>query len=150
MNMLLFIAPAAGGKAQRYAWNGSRIVAINQDLLNEGFTAAGRLQDFLSGVRQRVRSSFVPRKEDVTDDYWEWLKWRLGQVCREGGGAFVWSACTLAALRCALSGRAHPLMLPGSTDCRRTDACAAAAAHCSLLLHRHSVPLCPSHQHHPR
>lgn len=32
---------AAGGKQQQYAWNGSKIVAINQDLLNEGYTAAG-------------------------------------------------------------------------------------------------------------
>jgi hypothetical protein len=42
--------------------------------------AAGRLQDFLSGLHERVWFSFIPRKEDVTEDYWEWLKWRLGQV----------------------------------------------------------------------
>lgn len=35
---------AAGGKQQQYAWNGSKIVAINQDLLNEGYTAAGAEQ----------------------------------------------------------------------------------------------------------
>lgn len=34
-----------GDKQQQYAWNGSRIVAINQDLLNEGFTAAGGQQE---------------------------------------------------------------------------------------------------------
>jgi hypothetical protein len=31
----------AGGKQQQYAWDGSKIVAINQDLLDEGYTAAG-------------------------------------------------------------------------------------------------------------
>lgn len=33
-----------GGKQQQYAWNGNRIVAINQDLLNEGYTAAGAVR----------------------------------------------------------------------------------------------------------
>jgi hypothetical protein len=27
-----------------------------------------------------VRDSFLPRKDDVTDDYWDWLRWRLTQV----------------------------------------------------------------------
>jgi hypothetical protein len=39
----------AGGKQQQYAWNGNKIVAINQDLLNEGYTAAGGC---FSGSRQ--------------------------------------------------------------------------------------------------
>jgi hypothetical protein len=43
---------------------------------------SGRLQDFISRLQERVMFSFLPRKEDVTDDYWEWLKWRLGQVCQ--------------------------------------------------------------------
>jgi hypothetical protein len=32
-------------------------------------------------MQERVRSSFIPRKEDVTEDYWEWLRWRCSQVC---------------------------------------------------------------------
>jgi hypothetical protein len=44
---------------------------------------AGRLQDSISRMQERVRSSFIPRKEDVTEDYWEWLKWRCGQVCMQ-------------------------------------------------------------------
>jgi hypothetical protein len=31
-------------------------------------------------MQERVRSSFIPRKEDVTEDYWEWLQWRCSQV----------------------------------------------------------------------
>lgn len=76
---LLPVGSHRGGKQQQYAWNGSKIVAINQDLLNEGYTAAGRLQDFFNGLHDNILSSFLPRKQDVTDDYWEWLKWRLGQ-----------------------------------------------------------------------
>jgi hypothetical protein len=38
---MLYRECPAGGKQQQYAWNGSRIVAINQDLLDEGYTAAG-------------------------------------------------------------------------------------------------------------
>lgn len=49
----------------------------------------GRLQDALSGLHQRVWSSFVPRKEDVTEDYWEWLKWRLGQVRGSAAGRLL-------------------------------------------------------------
>lgn len=41
---------------------------------------AGRLQDLLGQLHENVRRSFIPRKDDVTDDYWEWLRWRLGQV----------------------------------------------------------------------
>jgi len=41
---------------------------------------AGRLQDFVTGLHDRIVSSFLPAKQDVTEDYWEWLKWRLGQV----------------------------------------------------------------------
>lgn len=44
-------------------------------------THTGRLQDFLTGMHDNIVSSFLPRKQDVTEDYWEWLKWRLGQVC---------------------------------------------------------------------
>jgi hypothetical protein len=32
-------------------------------------------------VREDIAQSFIPRKDDVTEDYWEWLRWRLGQVC---------------------------------------------------------------------
>lgn len=41
---------------------------------------AGRLQDFIIRLHDGIASSFLPRKQDVTEDYWEWLKWRLGQV----------------------------------------------------------------------
>ena len=45
-----------------------------------GSYATGRLQDWFTGLHDSIVSSFLPRKQDVTDDYWEWLKWRLGQV----------------------------------------------------------------------
>jgi hypothetical protein len=38
------------------------------------------LQDFITGLHDNIASSFLPREQDVTEDYWEWLKWRLGQV----------------------------------------------------------------------
>jgi hypothetical protein len=41
---------------------------------------AGRLQDFITGMHDSIVRSFLPRQQDVTEDYWEWLKWRLGQV----------------------------------------------------------------------
>ena len=44
----------------------------------------GRLQDFFNDLHDNIMSSFLPRKQDVTDDYWEWLKWRLGQVRHTG------------------------------------------------------------------
>jgi hypothetical protein len=125
-----------GGKQQRFAWDGKRIIAINKDLLEEGYTAAGmlsrwpaqtaaaahthsfslssdaaaavyhaicpphtllclpflsplrkplwaaagRLHDFIARLQHDVRSSFIPRTEDVTEDYWEWVKWRCAQV----------------------------------------------------------------------
>lgn len=42
---------------------------------------AGRLHDWVVQVREDIAQSFIPRKDDVTEDYWEWLRWRLGQVC---------------------------------------------------------------------
>jgi hypothetical protein len=47
---------------------------------------AGRLQDLLTRVRERLRDSFLPARDAVTSDYWEWLQWRLGQVLRQAGG----------------------------------------------------------------
>ncbi len=43
--------------------------------------ATGRIHDFFAQLRDNISQSFLPRKEDVTSDYWEWLRWRLGQVC---------------------------------------------------------------------
>jgi hypothetical protein len=31
----------AGGKQQQFAWDGNKVIAINKDLLDEGYTAAG-------------------------------------------------------------------------------------------------------------
>jgi hypothetical protein len=48
------------------------------------FGHAGRLQDYIGQLQENIQQSFMPRKEDVTDDYWEWLRWRLGQVRKAG------------------------------------------------------------------
>lgn len=32
---------SAGGKKQQFAWDGNKVIAVNQDLLAEGYTAAG-------------------------------------------------------------------------------------------------------------
>ncbi|WIA30727.1 hypothetical protein OEZ86_000794 [Tetradesmus obliquus] len=76
---LLPVGSNRGGKQQQFAWDGSKVIAINKALLDEGYTAAGRLHDSIARMQERVRSSFIPRKEDVTEDYWEWLRWRCGQ-----------------------------------------------------------------------
>jgi hypothetical protein len=34
----------AGGKQQQFAWDGGRVIAINKELLDEGYTAAGETQ----------------------------------------------------------------------------------------------------------
>lgn len=64
---------------RQYAWDGRRIAAVNADLLGAAATPAARLADALEGARRALSAAFVPRREDVTPDYWEWLKWRLGQ-----------------------------------------------------------------------
>eukprot|EP00882_Tetradesmus_deserticola_P029875 GHRQ01033503.1.p1 GENE.GHRQ01033503.1~~GHRQ01033503.1.p1 ORF type:complete len:440 (+),score=220.70 GHRQ01033503.1:535-1854(+) len=76
---LLPVGSNRGGKQQQFAWDGDKVIAINKALLDEGYTAAGRVHDSISRTQERVRSSFIPRQEDVTEDYWEWLKWRCCQ-----------------------------------------------------------------------
>lgn len=39
-----------------------------------------RAVEYLSASRRALAASFLPRREDVTGDYWAWLPWRLGQA----------------------------------------------------------------------
>ncbi|KAI8472022.1 MAG: vitamin B6 photo-protection and homoeostasis-domain-containing protein [Monoraphidium minutum] len=77
--LLLPVTTRRGGQLRQYAWDGSRIKPVNTDLLGERYTPAARLLDHLAGLRRGVAASFLPNRDDVTDDYWAWLRWRLGQ-----------------------------------------------------------------------
>jgi len=84
---LLPVSTRRGGKSRQYAWDGACIKPVNTELLGAGYTPAARLMDQLSQLQRVVAASFLPRRGDVTEDYWEWLRWRLGQVrCWGGGG----------------------------------------------------------------
>jgi len=84
-----------GGKQQQYAWNGSRIVAINQDLLNEGFTAAGE-------------QAAVPLPELVLHLAWPLivltLAWQPGRLaaCRRSSSNCARNLCTSRLVRLEL------------------------------------------------
>ncbi|GBF91115.1 hypothetical protein Rsub_04784 [Raphidocelis subcapitata] len=76
---LLPVTTNRGGKRQQFAWDGSRIKPVSTELLGDGYTPAARLLEHLSELQRGVAASFLPRPEDVTEDYWPWFKWRLGQ-----------------------------------------------------------------------
>eukprot|EP00955_Chlamydomonas_euryale_P064860 359094-Chlamydomonas_euryale.AAC.7 len=73
----------AGSSLLHYVWDGKEVHAIDEDTLRSG----NHVRDAGSMVRRAVLSwqdsiykAFVPNTKDVTDDYWEWIKWRLTQV----------------------------------------------------------------------
>jgi hypothetical protein len=61
----------------------------------------------MTRLHDSIASSFLPRKQDVTEDYWEWLKWRLGQVGRA---------------QCSRS-RATPYIQSGASNTKGFESC---------------------------
>ena len=51
----------------------------------------GGLRRMVLSIQDRLHKAFIPNKKDVTDDYWEWLKWRLVQVRVGGVGGYTFS-----------------------------------------------------------
>jgi hypothetical protein len=90
---VLPIAARHHGTPQRYVWDGRRIVAVSASLLEQqqreqqaspGTTLSppsptARLQDTARRLAVGLRGAFAPAPEDVSPDYWEWLRWRLSQ-----------------------------------------------------------------------
>lgn len=52
---------------------------ISTSLLRKGYTQAGWLQDLIALFKDKLYTAFFPMVEDVTPDYWQWLRWRMSQ-----------------------------------------------------------------------
>ncbi|KAG1673256.1 hypothetical protein FOA52_002536 [Chlamydomonas sp. UWO 241] len=64
----------------RYVWNGKVVQAMDEETLRSGVdTAGGAIRRTVLGWQDRLHKAFLPSPKDVTDDYWEWLQWRLTQ-----------------------------------------------------------------------
>lgn len=77
---VLPLGAKSGGKRQQYIWDGSRIVAVNQELLRNGYKRSDRVHDWLARLQDSLYHAFMPNERDVTPDYWQWLPWRCSQV----------------------------------------------------------------------
>lgn len=69
-----------GSERLQYVWDGKEVQALDQDSLRIGAdTPAGAARRWMLVMQDRLHKAFVPNRKDVTDDYWEWLHWRLVQ-----------------------------------------------------------------------
>ncbi|GMH34323.1 hypothetical protein BSKO_02157 [Bryopsis sp. KO-2023] len=64
-----------GGRKLQYAWDGKRIRAISCDDINNP-QSSRRLVTNASMVGSHLRAAFLPNASSVSNDYWEFIKWR--------------------------------------------------------------------------
>lgn len=60
---LLPVGARRNGKRQQFAWNGSKVIAINEDLLDEGYTAAGAQPSVCSQTSHQHGSAKIGTKQ---------------------------------------------------------------------------------------
>lgn len=61
---------------KRYAWDGRRLRAVDPADVQRGTSHARTLAGHAQWLLGEARTAFFPRREEVTPDYWEYIKWR--------------------------------------------------------------------------
>ncbi|GIL56589.1 hypothetical protein Vafri_11930 [Volvox africanus] len=73
------VAIKKGDQLLPYVWDGQRITAMSEAALQDADMTTGRLRNWFQGLQRQLKEAFLPDPQDVTPDYWEWLRWRLTQ-----------------------------------------------------------------------